>query len=99
MPVTEFFPEALEVSLYQFFPVVFRVRGFDPWEMTRGLTSFTLNDQHTFCTSNDTHNSDGLNLRQVFNINNKKNMHHIEDDIYPEKTPPTIHTTDILNQS
>ena len=66
--------------------------------MTRDLRSFVLNDQHTFCTRNGDHNSDGLKLRQIFNINDKKNMHRIEDGIYPEKAKPTIHVTDILHQ-
>ena len=63
-----------------------------------GLTCFVINDLNTFCTSNDTHNSDDLKLCQVFNIKNTRNLHRIEDGIYLEKSPPTIHVTDILNQ-
>jgi hypothetical protein len=35
----------------------------------------------------------------VLDIKNTKNLHHIEDGIHPEKAPPTIHVTDILNQA
>jgi hypothetical protein len=38
-------------------------------------------------------------MRSVFNDKNKKNFERIEDGIYPEKVPPALQATNILQQA
>jgi len=38
-------------------------------------------------------------MRVVFNDDDKKNLKRIEDGIYPEKVPPALHATNILQQA
>jgi hypothetical protein len=62
------------------------------------LFHFVSHDKHTFCTSNGSHGSDGLKLSAVFDNRNTKNLHRIEDGIYPERVLPRMHPTEMLNQ-
>ena len=89
VPVAQFSRESLVVVVTQRFPV-------NPRPMTQDRTMFVANNENRFCTSNGAHNSDGLKRCQV---TDRKNMHRIEDDIYPEKTMSTMHTPDILHQA
>ena len=54
------------------------------------LFQFASHDKHTFCTANGSHKSDGLKLSAVLDNRNTKNLHRIEDGIYPERVLPTM---------
>ena len=80
-------------------PALFKIPNFDAAATLEGLNAFAANDQHTFCTSQGAHGSDGLKMRVVFNQTDQKNMRRIEDGIYPEVALPSIYATEILNQA
>ena len=76
-------------------PALFKIPNFSPECMKSGLRSFALSDTHLFCTSGGGH----VQMRAVFNDDDKKNLKRIEDGIYPEKVPPALHATNILQQA
>lgn len=80
-------------------PALFRIPGFDPDIMQSALLSFADTDTHQYCTSGGAHGSQGVQLRHVFNINDRKNYQRIEDGIYPEKVAPALLATNILQQA
>jgi hypothetical protein len=98
VPALDFSSAALLQAVTDKKPTLFKISNFDAADTLRGLNAFADHDNHTFCTSNGAHGSDGLKMRVVFNQGDTKNMLHIEDGIYPEIAPTTIHTTEILNQ-
>jgi hypothetical protein len=98
-PTVPFSTEALDATVLSETPTIFQLERFDAGAFWVSFNKFTLHDQHTYCTSNGTHNSGGLQLRQVFNIRPNTNVHRIEDGIYPEKALPALGVTELLNQA
>lgn len=80
-------------------PALFRISGFNPDIMKSALLNFTLADTHLYCTSGGGHGSHGVKMRNVFNCQNTKNLIRIEDGTYPEKIPPALLATNILQQA
>ena len=99
VPTVAFSQESLDTVVQSDTPTIFELDRFNPGDFLIVLNKFAANDQHTYCTSNGAHNTGGLKMREVFNIRQNKNVHRIEDGIYPEKALPAQHVTDILNQS
>ena len=91
--------EAWHAAVLRNTPALFKIPGFSPDAMKSRLRAFTLSDTHQFCTSGGGHGSQGVQMRAVFNDDNKKNFNRIEDGIYPEKVPPALHATNILQQA
>jgi hypothetical protein len=89
--------EAWHAAVLRDTPALFKIPGFSPDVMKSGLHAFTLSYTHLFCTSGVRHGSQGVQMRTVFNDDNKKNLKRIEDGIYPEKVPPALHATNILH--
>jgi hypothetical protein len=87
--------EAWHAAVRRDTPALFKIPGFSPDVMKSGLRDFALSDTHQFCTSGGGH----VQMRSVFNDENKKNFNRIEDGIYPEKVPPALHATNILQQA
>ena len=99
VPVQCFSAEALDKAIASGQPALFKIRNFNKKDTLDRLFHFASHDKHTFCTSNDSHGSDGLKLSAVFDNRNNKNLHRIEDDIYPERVLPRMHPTEMLNQA
>jgi hypothetical protein len=95
----EFSSDALLRAVTAQKTALFKIPNFDAAATLEGLNAFAANDQHTFCTSQGAHGSDGLKMRVVFNQTDQKNMRRIEDGIYPEVALPSIYVTEILNQA
>ena len=74
---------------------LFSIPGFDAERMKAALLRFALNDTHSYGTSG----GGRAKLRQVFNSQSTKNKTRIEDGLYPEKTPPALPATSILQQA
>jgi hypothetical protein len=98
VPVQCFSAEALDKAIASCQPVLFKIRNFNKQDTLDRLFHFVSHDKHTFCTSNGSHGSDGLKLSAVFDNRNTKNLHRIEDGIYPERVLPRMHPTEMLNQ-
>ena len=84
--------EAWHAAVLRDKPALFKIPNFSPDCMKSGLRAFALSDTHLFCTSGGGH----VQMRAVFNDDDKKNLKRIEDGIYPEKVPPALHATNIL---
>ena len=87
--------EAWHAAVLRDKPALFIIPNFSPDCMKSGLSAFALSDTHLFCTSGGGH----VQMRAVFNDDDKKNLKRIEDGIYPEKVPPALHATNILQQA
>ena len=87
--------EAWHASVRRDQPALFKIPDFSPDVMKSGLRDFAQSDTHQFCTSG----GGAVQMRSVFNDENKKNLKRIEDGIYPEKVPPALPATNILQQA
>jgi hypothetical protein len=99
VPVQWFSTEALDKAIATGQPALFKIRNFNKEHTLDRLFQFASHDKHTFCTVNGSHRSDGLKLSAVLDNRNTKNLHRIEDGIYPERVLPTMHPTEMLNQA
>jgi hypothetical protein len=98
VPLQWFSTNALHEVITNKKPALFKIRNFDQQDTFDRIYRFAAHDKHTFCTSHSSHGSDGLKLSVVLDKRNTKNLHRIVDGIYPERDPPSIHPTEILNQ-
>ena len=87
--------EAWHASVRRDQPALFKIPDFSPDVMKSGLRDFAQSDTHQFCTSG----GGAVQMRSVFNDENKQNVKRIEDGIYPEKVPPALPATNILQQA
>ena len=99
VPVVDFTRAALDTAVSQNKLALFDIQNFDVKTMFSGLQAFTVRDNHYFTTNTDAHGSGGFKFKQVFDFKDNKNLKHIEDGTYPEKAPPPMTPTDILNES
>ncbi len=99
VPLLSFSTEALDKAIASGKPALFKIPGFDKKATLDHLVHFASQDKHTFCTSNGSRGGTGLKLSAVLNNTNTKNLHRIEDGIYPEKALPKMHPTELLNQA
>jgi len=91
----EYTAAAWHAAVLQDKPALFSIPGFDAERMKAALLRFALNDTHSYGTSG----GGRAKLRQVFNSQSTKNKTRIEDGLYPEKTPPALPATSILQQA
>jgi hypothetical protein len=92
-----FSKEALDKAVATGKPALFNIQDFDNKDTLACLFRFASLDKHTFCSSNGSHGGTGLKLSAVLNNTDKRNLHRIEDGIYPEKAQPQMLPTDLLN--
>jgi hypothetical protein len=97
VPTVPFSMTALDEAVKSETPTIFQLDCFNAGDFLIALNKFAHQDQHTYCTSNGAHNSEGLKLRQVFTMSSTTNAHRIEDGIYPEKALPALGVTELLN--
>ena len=98
VPLLSFSTESLDKAIATGKPALFKITDFDKDDTLGRIFRFASQDKHTFCTSNGSHGSDGLKLSAVFDNRNTKNLHRIEDGIYPERVLTRMHPTEMLNQ-
>jgi hypothetical protein len=72
---------------------LFKIKDFDKSDTLARLVRFASHDKHTFCSSNGSHGGTGLKLSAVLNNSDKRNLHRIEDGLYPEKALPRTAST------
>jgi hypothetical protein len=97
VPLLSFSKEALDKAVATGKPALFNIQDFDNKDTLACLFRFASLDKHTFCSSNGSHGGTGLKLSAVLNNTDKRNLHRIEDGIYPEKAQPQMLPTDLLN--
>ncbi len=91
----EYTAAAWHAAVLQDKPALFSIPGFDAERMKAALLRFALNDTHSY----GTRGGGRAKLRQVFNSQSTKDKTRIEDGLYPEKTPPALPATSILQQA